>query len=230
MSNAKLIFVLSITLSLFACKSEAPQSTISTKEVVIAPQQSTDEADPIMDDTDKRMSWQKPFDVIRALGPLEDKTVVDLGAGIGYFSFKLLPKCEKVIAVDIDTDKIEILQGFKSTLNPDLQENLDIRLAQVDDPQLAAGEADIILIVNTVAYLSPRIEYLRNLRGHLKSGGKLFIVDYKNKRLPEFVPAPSFDNRLVLYKLEDQLEAAGYKNIITDDNTLEYQYMVSAEI
>ncbi len=229
MSVAKSILVLSLIFSVVACKFEA---TPVPSPVVVPPPPSKipKDVDPIMDNNDKRMSWQKPFDVIRALGPLEDKTVVDLGAGIGYFAFKLLPKCKKVIAVDIDNDKIEILKGFKSSLNQELRGHLDIRLAQVDDPQLAAGEADIILIVNTVSYLSPRVEYLRNLRGHLKSGGKLFIVDYKNKRLPEFVPAPSYNERLVLYKLEEQLEAAGYKNIITDDNTLEYQYMVSAEI
>lgn len=233
MSFAKLATLFLLAVLFWNCNSEPKAVSESTKKSS-SQTQSTEQT--IETDTspnqgaDPRMSWQKPFDVIRALGPLEDKVVVDLGAGIGYFAFKLLPKCKKVIAVDIDEEKIEILKGFKTTLNTDLQESLDIRLAQFDDPQLAAAEADIILIVNTVTYLSPRIEYLRNLRGHLKNGGKLFIVDYKNKRLPEFVPAPNYTDRLVIYKLEEQLEAAGYKNIVTDDTSLDYQYMVSAEL
>ena len=233
MSFAKLTTLCTLTIIIWACdfepKTLAPPSPPPPTIVqnVVDPQEEAITSDQ---GTDLRMSWQKPFDVIKSLGPLEDKVVVDLGAGIGYFSFKLLPKCKKVIAVDIDKEKIEILEGFKSTLPTEFQEKLDIRLAKMDDPSLAAGEADIILIVNTVTYLSPRIEYLRNLRGHLKSGGKVFVVDYKNKRLPEFVPAPDYSDRLVMYKLEEQLEAAGYKNITTDDTSLDFQYMISAEL
>ena len=58
----------------------------------------------------------------------------------------------------------------------------------------------------------------------------MFVVDYKNKRLPEFVPALDYSDRLVMYKLEEQLEAAGYKNITTDDTSLDFQYMISAEL
>lgn len=224
-------FLACTVLLLWSCNSEPNNTKLAPEPPQLKVDETAQEEDLSPDQgTDLRMSWQKPFDVIKALGPLEDKVVVDLGAGIGYFSFKLLPKCKKVIAVDIDKEKIEILEGFKSTLSPSIQENLDIRLAKMDDPSLAASEADIIFIVNTITYLSPRVEYLRNLRGHLKNGGKLFIVDYKNKRLPDFVPAPSFSDRLVMYKLEEQLEAAGYKNITTDDTSLDFQYMISAEL
>ena len=34
---------------------------------------------------------RKPDRVIDLLGPLKDKTVVDLGAGTGYFAFRLVP-------------------------------------------------------------------------------------------------------------------------------------------
>ena len=39
--------------------------------------------------------WQKPNMVISLLGDLEDKTVADIGAGTGYFTFRIVPKAKK---------------------------------------------------------------------------------------------------------------------------------------
>ena len=36
-----------------------------------------------------RDEWQKPYEVIALFGDAEGKTVLDLGAGTGYFTFKL---------------------------------------------------------------------------------------------------------------------------------------------
>jgi len=214
------------------CNTEKSTRTMdtepSTESQDSKPQDKNVESESKSDD--ERMTWQKPSEVINAMGDISDKVVVDLGAGIGYFAFKLLTKCKKVIAVDIAKDKIEILNGFKTTLNPELQAKLDTRLATVNDPNLKKGEADIILIVNTIAYLQPRVSYLENLKKFLKPSGQIFIVDYKSKRVPDYVPAPDFEERLYIHILEDQLEAAGYQNIVADDTTLEYQYIISASI
>jgi len=177
---------------------------------------------------DERMSWQKPEQVIQSLGNLEDKVVADIGAGIGYFAFKLIPKSKKVIAIDIDPETTQILEAFKSTLRDDLKERFDVRLATANDPKLNDEEVDILFIVNTIAFLTPRVEYLRNIKNALKEGGRIFIVDFKTKKMPEYVHAPSYDQRLYMHILEEQLEAAGYSNISTDDTSLEYQYMVTA--
>ena len=182
------------------------------------------------DPKDKRMSWQKPNLVIAALGDISDKTIVDLGAGIGYFTFKLLPKAKKVIAVDIDQEKINVLNSFKNSLSDTTKSKIEVRLADAQNPNLKENEADLILIVNTVAYIEPRVEYFRNLRKSLTENGKLFIVDYKTKRLPDYTVAPDFSQRLYLHVLEEQLEQAGYTNIKTDDTSLDFQYMVSCDV
>src|SRR5262250_2336948 len=46
-----------------------------------------------------RKEWQKPDEVIAGLGPLSGKTVADIGAGTGYFSFPTAARGAKVIAI-----------------------------------------------------------------------------------------------------------------------------------
>ncbi len=175
-----------------------------------------------------RQIWQKPDEVIDMLGDLNGKVIADIGAGFGYFSFRLLSKAGRVIAVDIDPEMLRVLNGFKKSLRPALQENLDVRLATPDDPNLQPNEVDIILIVNTVAFISDRVQYFENLRKYLKSGGKIVIVDFKMKRIP-LVSAPPYSDRVYLHIIEEQLDSSGYLQIETDDTSLDYQYLVFAQ-
>jgi len=40
---------------------------------------------------------------------------------------------------------------------------------------------------------------------------------------------PSVENRIPLYKVEQELEAAGFQHLTSYDDILEYQYIVIAE-
>ena len=65
-------------------------------------------------DSSARDDWQKPDEVIAFLGDLEDKTVVDLGSGSGYFTFRLLATGASVIAADIDNGIFRHYRGKDS--------------------------------------------------------------------------------------------------------------------
>ena len=60
----------------------------------------------------------------------------------------------------------------------------------------------------------------------MKEGGKLLIIDFKKKRTPV---GPPSDIRQPLFVVENELYDAGYKNILTNDTALDYQYIVIAE-
>lgn len=181
---------------------------------------------------DERSNWQKPDYIIKSLGNLEGKTIADIGSGpLGYFVFKLLGQTDvsKVIAIDIDKEAIGMLNVLKNALSTDKSERLDVRLAEANNPKLDKEETDIILIVNTIAYFPDRLNYLKNLKESLKPGGQLIIIDFKMKRIPDYVEAPPYNSRTYLNIIEEELYAAGYNNITTNDTSLEYQYLISAE-
>jgi SAM-dependent methyltransferase len=175
-----------------------------------------------------RVVWQKPELVIQKMGDLTNKTVADIGAGSGFFSRRLAQHAKKVIAIEVDPRFVHFMDSVKVVeLSPQYQNRFETRLATPTDSRLKPNEADFILIVNTYIYVENRVAYLRHLIERLPKGGKILIVDFKKKRIPINYPPTKF--RLELFEVENELEAAGFTNIVSDDCALNYQYIVMAE-
>lgn len=169
-------------------------------------------------------SWQKPDEVIKFLGDLDGESVADIGAGTGYFAFRLALKADKVIALDIDPNMIQLMNAINDASPERIQYKFETRLAKENDANLEEDEVDNIIIINTIAFIENRKKYLQDLKKGLKKGGKLMIVDFKMKRLA--IDGPAMSNRVPHYKIENLMQDAGYSIIESDDMTLEYQYIV----
>ena len=170
--------------------------------------------------------WQRPSDVIDLLGDVSEFKIADIGAGTGFFSFRLLLRGASVIAIDIDPRMLEIIESFKQNLSSEMQTKLETRLALPSDAKIEKDEVDIILIINTIGYIENRIEYLKQLYEVLPEGGKILIVDFKSRQLP--VEAPSLEYRVPLFQLEQDLVNSGFTSIESNDAILDYQYTVLA--
>ncbi|MCU0346730.1 MAG: class I SAM-dependent methyltransferase [Saprospiraceae bacterium] len=172
--------------------------------------------------------WQKPEVVIGKMGDLSNKTVADIGAGSGFFSRRLAQQAKRVIAVELDPRFVQFMDSIKLVeLKPEYQDRFETRLGLPNDPKLKPGEVDIVLVVNTYIYIQNRVEYLKNLLSVLPKGGKVIVVDFKKKRMP--IKYPTADVRMELYEVENELDAAGFTNIQSDDRSLDYQYIVMGE-
>lgn len=179
-------------------------------------------------DPPNRELWQKPQLVIEKMGDLSHKTVADIGSGSGSFARRLTQVAKKVIAIELDPRFIEYMDSIKRVeLSPAYQSRFETRLATTTDSNLKPDEADIVIMVNTYLYVQNRKAYLKHLLDRLPEGGQLFVVDFKKKRIPLRNPAQRF--RVPLYEVEQELEQVGFKNIVSDDRALDYQYIVSAE-
>ncbi len=207
-----------------SCKEHAPKSHTTDHRIQASPKDSAALTIKTERDHDRAI-WQKPELVLKKLGDLRDKTLADIGAGTGYFSFRVLPNTQKVIAIDIDPTTIRYMDSIADQLPAQYKHRLETRLAEADDPKLKDQEADVILLVNTYLYLPDRVDYLKNLFAKLKPGSQMLIIDYKMKQIP-IGPPP--EKRIPLYIAEREIQKAGFKLVETDDRSLSYQYMILA--
>jgi ubiquinone/menaquinone biosynthesis C-methylase UbiE len=172
-----------------------------------------------------RVIWQQPQKVIEMLGDLEGKTVADIGAGTGYFAFRMAQEAERVIAVDVDPRFIKYMDSIALKFPKGTLKGFETRLADFDDAKLQPEEVDAVTLVNTYCYIEDRVEYFTQLQGGMKSGAKLLIVDYKKKNLPDGQGPPK-EMLLSIDQVKEELILAGYRPLEIDETTLEYQYIV----
>lgn len=171
-----------------------------------------------------RVVWQKPNVLVERLGDLSGKTIVEVGSGTGFFTRRLAQQAAKVIALDIDPSMLLLLDSLNNAqLELVFYNKIDPRLVPSDDPNLGDEEADAALVVNTFMYIPKRAEYLTKLAKGLKPESTVLIVDFKKKSTPV---GPPVGSRLPVYEVEKALREAGFEQVLTDDTTLDYQYIV----
>jgi ubiquinone/menaquinone biosynthesis C-methylase UbiE len=170
-----------------------------------------------------RAKWQKREKVIASLGPLDGKTVADIGTGTGYFAFPIAKKAARVIAIDIDQRFLDYINHKKQTQK--IGANIETRLTTPHLSGLKTSEADMVLIVDTFHHIETRVEYLKKLKKCLRKGGVLVIIDFKKMQTP---PGPPVELRVAEEQAESELKSAGFTIVSADSDMLPYQYVIKA--
>lgn len=171
-----------------------------------------------------RASWQKPEEVIAALGPVKGLKVMDIGCGTGYFSFRLQQAGANVIAADVDerflayVDSVRVARGIA-------EKNLQTRKLQPNDPGVEKREIDVAFIVNTYHHIEDRKAYFTKLKKGMKSTGYLVIIDFFKKDMPM---GPPTSMKLSAEEIIRELSQAGFTKYKTDDKLLPFQYVLFA--
>jgi ubiquinone/menaquinone biosynthesis C-methylase UbiE len=170
-----------------------------------------------------RDEWQRPASVIAFLGDLSNKTVIDIGAGTGYFEFKIKDSTAKLIAADVD-------ERFINFMNERIASNgvkhISTRKAEYDKPPVNPNEADIVFMVDVYHHIENRKVYFAEVRKGLKAGGKLVIVDFKKG---DFKQGPPDRMKLEAKQVIEEMKSAGFKLVEEDSETLSFQYMLKFE-
>jgi predicted methyltransferase len=154
-----------------------------------------------------RERWQHPDEVVRVLGIKPGETVADLGAGGGYFTFRLaraVGPSGKVYAVDIDPAMVDYLRARAERENVT---NVEVVLATEDDPRLPADGVDLIFTCNTYHHLAARPTYFARLKQYLRAQGRIAIIDHE--RGSGFL-ARIFGHSTADTVVRDEMRAAGY--------------------
>ena len=174
-------------------------------------------------ESSERDSWQKPNKVIDLMGDINGKSIMDIGSGTGYFSFKMATKGAKVIAADVDDRFLKYVNEKKAKIGDSL---VTTRKTEYGDPLLAEKEVHHVIIVNTYHHIEDRIAYFKKVENGLKVGGTLIIVDYKKIKSPH---GPPLEHRISYDKVVNELKEIGFTNLKILKDMLENQYIIIAK-
>jgi ubiquinone/menaquinone biosynthesis C-methylase UbiE len=169
-----------------------------------------------------RSEWQKPDEVVAALGLGPGGVAADVGAGPGYFALRMaraVGPAGRVHAIDAEPRMLELIRDRAAAAG----------VANVH-PHLAAGgvpvipePVDVILVVNAFHHFPDGPATLRALAARLRPGGRLVNVDFHAGELPVGPPAEMRVSREAFLAVADE---AGLW--LAEERTfLPYQYFLA---
>ncbi len=170
----------------------------------------------------QRDAYQKPMEVINALGVKDGEVIADIGAGSGYFAFRFshhVGAQGKVFAVDISPDMILHMNRQIRDLKV---QNVVTVLAAPDDPLLGDSSIDRFFICDVWHHIENQPQYLARLKRMLKPGGQIVMIDFQKRELPVGPPTSMKISRDDLVR---QMETAGFK-VAKEYTFLPYQYFL----
>jgi ubiquinone/menaquinone biosynthesis C-methylase UbiE len=157
-----------------------------------------------------RDEWQQPEAVIALLGIGPGDRVADLGAGGGYFAFRLadaVGPSGRVYAVDVQDDMLGYLAQQARERGA---ANVTVVKAALDDPQLPDGEIDLLFTSNTYHHIADRPAYFRRVLDDLAPNGRVAILEldgsggWFSRTFGHFTPAE---------EIAREMREAGYEQI-----------------
>jgi SAM-dependent methyltransferase len=137
-------------------------------------------------DRPERKVWQKPDEVVAALGLRGDEVIFDVGAGSGYFSFRWAAALSKGRVVAADTEA-EMIRHVHHRAMTEGVENIAVKLIQPSDPGVDAT-ADIVFVCDVLHHVADRPAWLRKVASGMKSGARFALIEFKEGKLPEGPP------------------------------------------
>jgi ubiquinone/menaquinone biosynthesis C-methylase UbiE len=123
-------------------------------------------------------AYQPPQAVMDALGVAPGMIVGEVGAGRGRYAVHMARRVGEeglVYANDIDETKLRYLEA---RCTRDGIPNIVTVLGTVTEPNLPAGELDLVYVINTYHHLAEPVALMKNIMPSLKADGVLVIIEH----------------------------------------------------
>jgi ubiquinone/menaquinone biosynthesis C-methylase UbiE len=188
-----------LAASLFAGCAAAP--TVP----VVAPRVQT----PAFSEAPERDRWQKPRELVSALGVTPGMQVADIGTGSGYFVPYLREAVMpggRVVAQDIDA---KVIARLEQRIERENLTGVEARLGEAADPKLEPDTYDLVVIVDTFHHIEHPEKVLASLALALVPGGRIVIVEFdRSREIPRKIAGPR--HKASAMETVETLADAGY--------------------
>jgi ubiquinone/menaquinone biosynthesis C-methylase UbiE len=159
--------------------------------------------------------------LVQALALQPTDVVADMGAGTGYFTFRMSPLVPegKVLAVDIQPEMIAYLEENKAQHEV---QNVETVLCTEQNPNLPSGAVDVVLLVDAYHEFSYPREVMAHIAKALKPNGRVALVEYRAED-PEVQIKPL--HKMSVEQAVKEMEAVGL-HLIENKTLLPQQHMM----
>lgn len=165
---------------------------------------------------------ERPQLVIDALGIKPGQTIADLGAGSGYYSFRIAPLVGErgtVLAIDVEPRMLRIIS---ERARRDGVKNVTTVLGTPSDPNLEPNSVDLLFMVDVYHELEFPFEVMTKVREALKPGGRVALIEYRAEDPAVMIkPVHKMSERQIIR----ELTAVGFRHQKTV-RTLPLQHLV----
>ena len=149
-------------------------------------------------------------------------SVVDLGAGTGYFSFPIAQQLTagKVLSIDIEPEMLKRIEQRKTVSGI---QNIETVLASKTNPNIPADSVDVVLLVDAYHEFSHPREVMAAVSKGLKPGGRVILVEYRGE--DRKVPIKRL-HKMTQQQAKKELNAVGLRWQRTDQYLPQQHVMV----
>ena len=150
--------------------------------------------------------WEeRPSQLVEALNLRPTDVVADIGAGTGFFSFRLSPLVPegKVLAVDIQPEMLDIITFLK---HEDQIDNVEPILGNVTNPNLPAAGVDLVMMVDAYHEFEYPREMMEEIVRSLKPNGRVVLAEYRGEN--PFIPIKGL-HKMTQRQVRKEMQAVG---------------------
>jgi SAM-dependent methyltransferase len=156
----------------------------------------------------EREEEERPDAALDAIGIAKGSTVADIGAGAGYFTWRLAERVGpsgKVYGNDIQPKMLDLL---RKNMEQRKLANVEPVLGAVDDPKLPRDGVDLVLLVDVYHEFSAPQTMLRRIRESLRRDGRLVLLEYRAED-PKVPIRP--EHKMTVPQVKAELEPEGFR-------------------
>jgi ubiquinone/menaquinone biosynthesis C-methylase UbiE len=165
---------------------------------------------------------EQPRKAIELMELRPTDTVADIGAGTGYFSFRIAEKVPKgkVLATDIQPEMLAIIANTAKKRDV---ANVEPILGTVEDPKLPDAAVDVVLMVDSYHEFDHPREMMLAIVKALRPGGRVIDLEYRGED-PNVNIKPH--HKMTQAQAKKEMEAVGLKWVKTLDDLPQQHMMI----
>lgn len=169
-----------------------------------------------------RETEEKPDTTVEMLELKSNDVVADIGAGTGYFSFRMAQKVPegKVYAVDIQPEMLDAVAFLKQENDID---NVETVLGEEENPNLPSESIDLAFMVDAYHEFAYPREMMEGIVQALKPGGRVVLLEYR-KENPMIMIKPL--HKMSQKQVKNELKAVGLNWQTTKEFLPEQHFLV----